>query len=210
MSEAEALFHRSIEVKLAFLADGGAQKVEAMAAAVIAAYRRGHAFYLFGNGGSAADAQHLAGELVGRFMMERAALPCEAFSTNSSVVTAIANDYGYDAIFSRQVEAFVRKGDVVLGLSTSGNSPNVLKALELAKARGAVTLGFSGKGGGRLAEIADIAIVAPSDVSARIQEVHITAGHILCDLVERGLFAKKSGRTTEARRTRRTARIADR
>ena len=185
---AEKLIHKSVEVKLAFLAEGGAAIVEKMAEAVLTALRAGRRVYLCGNGGSAADCQHIAGEFVGRLMKERAPLPCVALTTDTSVISAIANDYSFDAVFERQVNAHVGRGDVLIGLSTSGNSPNVLRAVQAAKKRGAVTLGFSGRGGGKLKEIADICLVAPADESPRIQELHITCGHILCDLVESGYF----------------------
>lgn len=189
MTDVERLFHRSIEVKLAFLAEGGAAVVERMAEAVLAALRAGRRVYLCGNGGSAADSQHIAGEFVGRFMKERAPLPCVALSTDTSILTALGNDYSFDIVFERQVNALVEKGDVLIALSTSGNSTNVLRAVQAAKARGAVTLGFAGRGGGKLKELADLCLVAPADESARIQELHITAGHIVCDLVESRYFA---------------------
>ena len=157
---------------------------------IVDAYRAGGRLYLCGNGGSAADCQHIAGELVGRFLMERRALPCLALTTDTSVMTAVANDYSFEAVFERQVEAFAREGDVVLGISTSGNSENVNRAMEKAKALGAATLAFSGRDGGRLAEIADLCLVAPAQGSPRIQEIHITAAHILCNLVERGVFGQ--------------------
>ena len=190
MNEVERQIRESIEVKERLLAAGGAEVVERMARTVVEAYRAGGRLYLCGNGGSAADCQHIAGELVGRFLMERRALPCLALTTDTSVMTAVANDYSFEGMFERQVEAFVREGDVVLGVSTSGNSENVNRAMEKAKALGAATLAFSGRGGGRLAEIVDVCLVAPGDTSPRIQEIHITAAHILCDLVERGVFGQ--------------------
>ncbi len=140
--------------------------------------------FAFGNGGSAADAQHLAGELVGRFLLERAALPCVALSTDSSVMTCVGNDYGFERVFLRQVEALVREGDAVIGLSTSGSSTNVVAAVDEANARGALTVGLTGGSGGLLAERCDIAIVVPSQHTPRIQEVHGTVIHILCELIE--------------------------
>ena len=180
----------SMAVKQAFLNAGGAETLEQMAEAVLAALRGGHRIYLCGNGGSAADCQHIAGEFVGRFMMERSALPCVALTTDTSILTCVSNDYSFDAVFERQVEALVRKGDALIALSTSGNSPNILRAVEAARARGAVTLGFSGRDGGKLRELADICLVAPSDLSPRIQELHITCGHILCQLVESRYFGE--------------------
>lgn len=189
-SDAAKQIQDSMAVKQAFLDAGGAEIMEQMAEAVLAALRNGHRVYLCGNGGSAADCQHIAGEFVGRFMMERAALPCVALTTDTSILTSVANDYSYDAIFERQVDALVREGDVLIALSTSGNSPNVLRAVEAAKARRAVTLGFSGRGGGQLKEMTDICLVAASDISARIQELHITCGHVLCQLVESRYFGE--------------------
>lgn len=154
---------------------------------ILTAYRNGGKVILCGNGGSAADAQHLAAELVGRFKLERRALPAIALNTNTSILTALANDYGYETVFSRQVEALANKNDIVIGLSTSGNSPNVIKAIEAAKTRGAKTIGLTGGNGGKLAEVADLNITVPSDNTPRIQEAHITIGHIVCELVEREL-----------------------
>ena len=191
MNEAEAQIHESVETKLLLLAEGGDETIMAMAERIVEALGNGGRLYIFGNGGSAADAQHLAGELVGRFMMERRALPCQAFTTDTSVLTAVANDYGYDDVFSRQVEAFVGEGDVCLAISTSGGSPNVNRAARLAKEKGAAVLGLSGKGGGELAELADLCITVPADTSPRIQECHITIGHILCDIVERRLCGEE-------------------
>ena len=162
--------------------------VERIAGVLIDAFRSGHKVLWMGNGGSAADAQHLAAEFSGRFLRERRALPSEALSVNTSAVTAIANDYGYERVFSRQVEAFARAGDVVVGLTTSGASRNVVLGLEAAKRAGAMTIAFTGNGGGAVAEIADIALVGPDGYSALVQEVHITLGHIVCDLVEQALL----------------------
>jgi D-sedoheptulose 7-phosphate isomerase len=188
MPEVEAQIRESIAAKERLLKQGGAETVARMASVVTAAFRAGGRLYVFGNGGSAADSQHLAGELVGRFMMERDALPCMAFTTDTSVLTAVANDYGYDRAFERQVEAFVKPGDVVLGISTSGASENVNRALRRAGELGATVLALSGRTGGDMAGIADVCLVAPADTSPRIQEVHITVIHILCDMIERGLF----------------------
>lgn len=169
------------------IAGSMAGEIEKMADLVIAAYRSGGKVILFGNGGSAADAQHLAAELVGKFKLERQALPAIALTTNTSILTALANDYGYDTVFSRQVEALANEKDIVIGLSTSGNSPNVIEAIKAAKARGARTVGLTGGNGGRLAKVADLTITVPSANTPRIQEAHITIGHIVCELVEREL-----------------------
>jgi len=137
-----------------------------------------------GNGGSAADAQHLAAELVGRFKRERRALPSLALTTDTSVLTCIANDYGYEYIFSRQAEALCRAGDLLVGITTSGNSRNVCAALQTARQLGVLTVAFTGRSGGAAAEIADIALQVPSSDTARVQEAHILCGHILCDWIE--------------------------
>ena len=162
-------------------------EIERMIEFIITAYKTGGKVVLFGNGGSAADAQHIAGELMGQFKLKRQALPAIALTTNTSVLTAVANDYGYDNVFSRQVEALVNEKDVVVGISTSGNSPNVVEAIKLAKMKGAKTIGLTGGNGGKLAEVADLALIVPSDSTPRIQEAHITIGHIVCELVEREL-----------------------
>jgi D-sedoheptulose 7-phosphate isomerase len=148
---------------------------------------QGGTIYWCGNGGSAADSQHLAAELVGRFKGDRRALRSAALSTDSSVLTCVANDYSYDSIFSRQIEALGRAGDLLVGISTSGNSGNVLKAFEVAKQLGLHTVGLLGKDGGKAKRIADHSIVIPSDATARIQESHILIGHTFCDLIEEGL-----------------------
>ncbi len=158
--------------------------IEKAAEAIVDALKGGGRLIVFGNGGSAADSQHIAAELVGRFQKERKPLSAIALTTNTSTLTAIANDYGYDASFSRQVEALARSGDAVLAISTSGNAENVLGAVRSAKALGLVTIGLSGKGGGGLAKLADINIIVPSKTTARIQESHILIGHIICELVE--------------------------
>ena len=163
-------------------------QVAAIVSSIVAAFRNGRKVYWFGNGGSAADAQHLAAEFSGRFLRERRALASEAMSTNTSAVTAIANDYGYDFVFSRLVEAMAVEGDVVIGLTTSGMSKNVVNGLRAARDAGATAIAFSGNGGGRVAEIADLALIGPHGYSALVQEVHITLGHIICDLVEQALI----------------------
>jgi D-sedoheptulose 7-phosphate isomerase len=158
-----------------------------LASACIEALRQGGKLLLFGNGGSAADAQHIAAELVVRFQAHRRALPAIALTTDTSALTAIGNDFGFDQIFARQVEALARPGDVVIGISTSGTSENVLLGLRAARARGCVAAGLSSRGGGRMALEADLLIVAPTDVTARAQEVHILIGHMLCLAIEADL-----------------------
>jgi D-sedoheptulose 7-phosphate isomerase len=144
----------------------------------------GHTVYLMGNGGSACDCQHFAAELVGRFQKERRAMASVALTTDTSILTALANDYGYDAVFVRQVEALVKAGDVVVGITTSGNSPNILKALAKARELGAVTVGLTGRTGGKMRDLCDICIRIPADVTARIQEAHLLIEHMVCQRLE--------------------------
>lgn len=144
----------------------------------------GHTVYLMGNGGSACDCQHFAAELVGRFQKERRAMASVALTTDTSILTALANDYGYEAVFVRQVEALVQAGDVVVGITTSGNSPNILKALAKARELGAVTVGLTGRTGGKMKELCDICIRIPSDITARIQEAHLLVEHMVCQRLE--------------------------
>lgn len=151
------------------------------------ALQSGKRIYLCGNGGSAADAQHIAAELIGRFVGERRSLPAIALTTDTSALTAIGNDYGYDQVFSRQVEGLLEEGDVLIAISTSGNSANILKAVEVARERSARVIGLSGKTGGELHTAVDLSLVVPSDITARIQEMHIVIGHLLCALIERQL-----------------------
>ena len=151
------------------------------------ALQSGKRIYLCGNGGSAADAQHIAAELIGRFVGERRSLPAIALTTDTSALTAIGNDYGYDQVFSRQVEGLAEEGDILIAISTSGNSSNILKAVEVARQQGSHVIGLSGKSGGELRRAADLSLVVPSDVTARIQEMHIVIGHLLCALIERHL-----------------------
>jgi len=144
----------------------------------------GHTIYLMGNGGSACDCQHFAAELVGRFQKERQAMAAVALTTDTSILTALANDYGFEVVFSRQVEALVRSGDVVVGLSTSGNSPNIMKGLGKARECGAITIGLTGRSGGQMRELCDVCICIPSDVTARIQEAHLLVEHLVCQRIE--------------------------
>jgi D-sedoheptulose 7-phosphate isomerase len=151
---------------------------------ITATLKNGNKVLLCGNGGSAADAQHIAAELTGRYKTERRGLPAIALTTDTSALTAISNDYGYNRVFDRQVEALVREGDLLIGISTSGNSLNIISALLLGKEMGAKTLGFSGKEGGKMNNICDLNLVIPSDDTPRIQEMHILIGHILCQAVD--------------------------
>ena len=148
------------------------------------AIMKGNKIFFMGNGGSAADAQHLAAEFVGRFEKERPGLPAIALTTDTSILTAVGNDYGFGQVFSRQIAALARSGDVVVGISTSGNSVNVVQAIAAAKEIGAVTVGLTGESGGQLAEVCDLCIKVPSRSTARIQEAHILIGHIVCALVD--------------------------
>ena len=183
----EKLAADSVRVKTAFFKDNAPQIAKA-ATSVAAAFRQGRKVLLFGNGGSAADAQHIAAEFVGRFIPDRRPLPAISLATDTSALTALGNDYGYNTVFSRQVEALGVSGDVAIGISTSGNSPNVIEALDAARAKGLLTIGFTGEGGGKMPGHADILFCVPSRVIPRIQEAHLTLSHILCELVDRELF----------------------
>ena len=164
-----------------------------VATACIGALRQGNKLLFAGNGGSAADAQHLAGELVSRFNYDRPGLPAFSLSTDTSILTAIGNDYGYEHLFSRQVEAVGNPGDVFIGISTSGRSPNIIKALKVARAKGLLTVGLTGRGGGQMPELCDHCLRAPSDSTPRIQEGHIAMGHSICQLIELQLFPITKG-----------------
>ena len=164
------------------------EQCESIADAMVKALRRGNKILWMGNGGSAAEAQHMAAELSGRFLRERPGLNSEALSVNTSTITAVGNDYGYDHVFRRQIEAFAQPGDVVIGLTTSGTSRNIVLALEEAKRRDAVTVAFTGNGGGPVARIADLVLLGPHGYSAIVQEVHQTMAHIICDLVEQRMI----------------------
>jgi D-sedoheptulose 7-phosphate isomerase len=161
---------------------------EAIADAIVKALRRGNKVLWLGNGGSAAEAQHMAAELSGRFLRDRPGLYSEALTVNTSTLTAVGNDFGYDEVFRRQIEAFAQPGDVVIGLTTSGASRNVVLALEEAKRRSAVAIAFTGNGGGAVADVADLVLLGPAGYSAIVQEVHQTMAHIVCDLVEQRMI----------------------
>ncbi|MDR2152054.1 MAG: D-sedoheptulose 7-phosphate isomerase [Helicobacteraceae bacterium] len=166
------------------LADELVEPLERAAKLCVEALKNGGKILLFGNGGSAGDAQHIAAELTGRYKKEREALAAIALTTDTSALTAIGNDYGFDRVFERQVEALAKKGDVLIGISTSGESPNALLALKKGREIGAATIGFSGKNGGKMKELCDINLIAPSFDTPRIQEIHIFLGHTLCMLIE--------------------------
>lgn len=187
------LVEASIAVKQQLLHSGDVLLAIAQTSEIlIDALQKGNKALLFGNGGSAADAQHIAAELVGRFAFDRPALPALALSVNTSCVTAIGNDYGFEQVFSRQLEALARPGDVAIGISTSGNSANVLRALTTAKKMGLHTVALTGRTGGSLRSIVGHCICAPSAETPRIQECHILIGHIIAELVEREIFHEES------------------
>lgn len=167
-------------------------ELEGVADRCVATLRAGGKILFAGNGGSAADAQHLAGELVSRFAFERPGLPAFSLSTDSSVMTSIGNDYGFELLFARQVQAVGVAGDVFIGISTSGNSPNILRALAEARGKGIFTVGFTGESGGKMPEHCDFCIRIPSEETPKIQEGHIVLGHILCGMVEQTIFAKSA------------------
>lgn len=176
----------SIKVKESLYKDQ-LDNIERAASVMIRSLAKGGKILIFGNGGSAADSQHIAAELVGRFKKERRPIKAIALTTNSSIISAVANDYGYDMVFSRQVEALGEKGDVAVAISTSGNSKNVIEAVNIARRIGLVTIGFIGGDGGILKNNCDISIVVGSKDTARVQESHIMIGHIICELIENGL-----------------------
>lgn len=183
------IIQASIDVKQQVLADSAIQDTVAKCVDVIVtAFKNDKKVLFCGNGGSAADAQHLAAEFSGRFYTDREALPAEALHVNTSYMTAVANDYSYDVVYSRMVQGIGRKGDVLVGLSTSGNSGNILKAFEVARTKGMTTIGFTGATGGKMKELSDLLINVPSTDTPRIQESHILLGHIICQLVEEKYF----------------------
>ena len=183
------LIASSIEVKQALLNNESLiAQIDTIVTVVTNAFKNGNAVYFAGNGGSAADAQHLAAEFSGRFYKDRKALPSDALHCNTSYLTAVANDYSYDVIYARLLEGLAKKGDVLIGISTSGNSGNIVKAFEKAKEMGVITVGFTGSKGGKMKDISDYLINVPSDTTPRIQESHILVGHIICELVEQNIF----------------------
>lgn len=181
--KAQSILSESIEVEKKLL-ETQADVIAEIAATLISAFKSGKKLLIFGNGGSAADSQHIAAELIGRFKKERAPLRAIALTTNTSILTALSNDYGYAASFKRQVEGLADAGDIAMGISTSGNSENVREALISARALGMKLITMTGKDGGKISKMADITLKSPSNDTPRIQESHITAGHIICELVE--------------------------
>lgn len=196
----ESVFGKSIADHLELIQTLHQQQdlLEEIAKLMAAALHRGNQIFWCGNGGSAGDSQHLAAEIVGRFRRERRGLPSIALTTDTSILTSVANDYGYEAVFARQVEALGNKGDVLVGISTSGNSHNVVCALQSARARKISTVAFTGDGGGRLAALADYLFAVPSRDTARVQEAHMLAGHMLCDWIELDWIANEAARTEAA------------
>jgi len=180
----------SIAVKQKLLADESLLKTtERVVELIVKAFKNGNRIYFAGNGGSAADAQHLAAEFSGRFYTDRHALPAEALHCNTSYLTAVANDYSYDEIYARLIEGIANKGDVLVGLSTSGNSKNIVRAFETARKKDVITVGFTGESGGKMKTLSDQLFNVPSNDTPRIQEAHILLGHIVCELVERDFFS---------------------
>lgn len=181
------ILREAVEVKQG-LSDACLDAITGIAGLIIKAVKSGNKVILFGNGGSAADSQHIAAEFIGRFKKERPPIPAIALSTNTSIITALSNDYGYQASFKRQLEALASTGDVVVGISTSGNAANVDEALKSARRLGLKIVTMTGEDGGKIVKLADIALKVPSRNTPRIQEAHITAGHIICELVEGELY----------------------
>jgi len=181
----------SLEIKERLLSSAQIKIIAEIGKVIVEAYRKGKKVILFGNGGSAADAQHIAAELVGKYYWKREPLPAIALTTNTSSLTAISNDYSFDVLFARQLKALGQEGDIAIGISTSGNSENVVQAMKKAKAKGLITIGLTGESGGKLKEIVDYCLCIPSNDIPRIQEAHITVGHIICEIVERELFGFK-------------------
>lgn len=190
MEKIRSILQASIETKQQLLAAPlMLSAIQQAAECITHAFQSGKRLYLCGNGGSAADAQHLAAEFSGRFYTDRKALPAEALHVNTSYLTAVANDYSYDVVYARLIDGIAEAGDVLIGLSTSGNSANVVRAFEMAKQKGVHTIGFTGKTGGDMKALSDYWIAAPSTDTPRIQELHITVGHIICQLVEESYFS---------------------
>ena len=193
MSKIKNIIEESIAVKNKILGDETMlDTIEKVTAATVAALKKGKRIYFCGNGGSAADAQHLAAEFSGRFYLDRDALPAEALHCNTSYLTAVANDYSYDVIYSRLVKGLAHEGDVLVGLSTSGNSANITKAFETAREKGVITVGFTGEAGGKMKPLSDYLFNVPSKNTPRIQESHIMIGHIICELVEERYFSSNA------------------
>lgn len=188
-SRIEQTINEKIELLNKLKMNGYLDELEKAGQLMVEALKNGNKIIAAGNGGSAADAQHLAGELVGRFTMERIGLPSISLCVDPSVVTSIGNDYGYDALFARQIEALGNAGDVLIAISTSGNSKNLIKSIEVAKSKGICIIALLGKSGGSMKNMADLSLVVPSDSCPRIQEIHTMSVHILCEYIEKEMFA---------------------
>ena len=190
MNKIKEIIQSSIDVKQqVFQNEELLKTIEIIVGVIVTAFKNGNRIYFCGNGGSAADAQHLAAEFSGRFYTDRKALPAEALHCNTSYLTAVANDYGYDVVYARIIDGIGEKGDVLIGLSTSGNSANIIKAFEVAKEKGMITIGFTGLTGGQMKSVSTWLINIPSTDTPRIQESHIMVGHIICQLVEEKYFS---------------------
>lgn len=185
----KSIISSSIAVKQSILGDSQLlETVENISNEMVKCLKNGNRIYFCGNGGSAADAQHLAAEFSGRFYTDRKALPAEALHCNTSYLTAVANDYSYDVVYSRLIDGIANEGDIVVGLSTSGNSGNIVKAFDVARGKGVITVGLTGKDGGKMKPLSDFLLNVPSTDTPRIQESHITLGHIICQMVEELYF----------------------
>lgn len=184
-------FRESDELKKRFLKENMANLIEAIKM-ISHAFEMGNRLFLFGNGGSAADAQHIAAEFVNRYVMDRPPLPAIALTTDTSILTSISNDFSFNEVFAKQLKAFGKEDDVALGITTSGNSPNIIKAFEVAKDMKIKTIALTGNDGGKISKKANISLIVPSNSTPRIQEVHILVGHILCEMVEYSLFIKST------------------
>jgi D-sedoheptulose 7-phosphate isomerase len=194
MNKIKSTIQSSINTKQLILQDENLLgTIEKVIDEIVRTFKSSKRLYFCGNGGSAADAQHLAAEFSGRFYKDRKALPAEALHCNTSYLTAVANDYGYNAVYARLIDGIGEKGDVLIGLSTSGNSENILLAFEVARKKNIATIAFTGNTGGKLKEVSDLLINIPSDDTPRIQESHITIGHIICEIVEEKIFGSPNG-----------------
>jgi D-sedoheptulose 7-phosphate isomerase len=191
-------FEESIDVQRRFLKENLSKLLEVVQL-IVHTFQSGNKLLLFGNGGSASEAQHLAAEFVNRYEIERPPLPAIALTTDTSILTSVSNDLSFDEIFSKQLHAIGRKGDIAIGISTSGNSSNVIRAFEVAKEIGIKTVAITGNDGGKLAKRADLSLIVPSRSTPRIQETHSLIGHILCEMVEQTLFSKRSLRSKSRR-----------
>lgn len=188
MDEVISIFRKSAEVKLRF-AEANAAKINQVVNVMVNALQQGNKMLIFGNGGSAADAQHIAAEFVNRFLIDRDPLPAIALTTDTSILTSVSNDRSFDEVFARQIAALGKEGDIAWGITTSGKSPNMIRAFETARERGLVTVGFTGKDGGTVASMVDYNLNVASDLTPRIQETHLTLAHVICELVEKRIMS---------------------